>query len=42
MSFRLLDGFVDAGFNFIDTADVYSNGRRAIMAGSRRSSSANG
>ena len=24
MSFRLLDGFVDAGFNFIDTADVYS------------------
>lgn len=25
MSFRLLDGFVEAGFNFIDTADVYSN-----------------
>ncbi len=24
MSHRLLDGFVDAGFNFIDTADVYS------------------
>jgi aryl-alcohol dehydrogenase-like predicted oxidoreductase len=24
MSFRLLDGFVDAGCNFIDTADVYS------------------
>lgn len=24
-SFRLLDGFVDAGFNGIDTADVYSN-----------------
>jgi aryl-alcohol dehydrogenase-like predicted oxidoreductase len=24
MSFRLLDGFVDAGFDFIDTADVYS------------------
>ncbi len=24
MSFKLLDGFVDAGFNFIDTADVYS------------------
>ena len=24
MSFRLLDGFVEAGFNFIDTADVYS------------------
>ncbi|WP_102960182.1 aldo/keto reductase [Mangrovicella endophytica] len=24
-SFRLLDGFVDAGFNAIDTADVYSS-----------------
>jgi aryl-alcohol dehydrogenase-like predicted oxidoreductase len=24
MSFALLDAFVDAGFNFIDTADVYS------------------
>jgi len=24
MSFRLLDGFLAAGFNFIDTADVYS------------------
>ncbi len=24
MSFRLLDGFLDAGFDFIDTADVYS------------------
>ena len=24
MSFRLLDAFVDAGFDFIDTADVYS------------------
>ncbi len=23
-SFRLLDAFIDAGFNFIDTADVYS------------------
>lgn len=23
-SFRLLDSFIDAGFNFIDTADVYS------------------
>lgn len=23
-SFRILDGFVDRGFNFIDTADVYS------------------
>jgi aryl-alcohol dehydrogenase-like predicted oxidoreductase len=25
MSFRLLDEFVDGGFNLIDTADVYSN-----------------
>lgn len=25
MSFKLLDAFVDAGFNFIDTADVYSH-----------------
>src|SRR3954452_2725357 len=24
MSFRLLDAFVDAGFEFIDTADVYA------------------
>src|SRR5207344_2424478 len=24
MSFKLLDGFVAAGFNFIDTADTYS------------------
>lgn len=24
MSFEILDGFIDAGFNFIDTADVYS------------------
>jgi aryl-alcohol dehydrogenase-like predicted oxidoreductase len=23
-SFKVLDAFVDAGFNFIDTADVYS------------------
>src|SRR5262245_51585968 len=23
-SFRILDGFVEAGFNLIDTADVYS------------------
>ena len=23
-SFEILDGFTDAGFNFIDTADVYS------------------
>lgn len=25
MSFKLLDAFVAAGFNFIDTADIYSN-----------------
>ncbi|KKW68327.1 alcohol dehydrogenase [Lampropedia cohaerens] len=25
MSHRLLDAFVDAGFNFVDTADIYSN-----------------
>ena len=24
-SFRLLDAWVDAGFNFVDTADVYSS-----------------
>ena len=24
MSFRLLDAWVDAGMNFVDTADVYS------------------
>ena len=23
-SFKLLDAFVDAGFNFVDTADAYS------------------
>ena len=27
-SFRLLDAFVDAGFDFIDTADVYSRWAR--------------
>lgn len=25
MSHRLLDAFLDAGFNFVDTADIYSN-----------------
>jgi len=25
LSFRLLDAWVDAGFNFVDTADVYSS-----------------
>ena len=24
-SFKILDAFLDAGFNFIDTADIYSN-----------------
>ncbi|HYP70410.1 MAG TPA: aldo/keto reductase, partial [Variovorax sp.] len=24
LSFRMLDAWVDAGFNFVDTADVYS------------------
>src|SRR3984885_4383190 len=24
-SFKVLDGFVDAGFSFIDTADIYSS-----------------
>lgn len=24
-SFEILDGFIDAGFNFIDTADTYSH-----------------
>ncbi len=31
MSFALLDGFVAAGFDFVDTADGYSN----LGAGSR-------
>ena len=26
MSFKLLDAFIEAGFNFIDTADMYSLG----------------
>jgi len=33
MSFRVLDGFVDAGFNFIDTADVYSIGESEKLTG---------
>ena len=41
-SFKLLDAFVAAGFNAIDTADVYSRGRPAIRAASRRPSSATG
>ena len=49
-SFTLLDAFVDAGFNAIDTADVYSHwvagqqGRRSPKplsgAGSRRAAGA--
>ncbi len=35
-SFSLLDRLAEAGLNTIDTADVYSNGRRAIRAASRR------
>ena len=41
-SFALLDAFVDAGFDLIDTADVYSAWVPAIRAGSPRPSSANG
>ena len=41
-SFALLDAFLDAGFNFVDTADVYSAWWRATMVASRRPSSANG
>lgn len=33
MSFRLLDEFVDAGFNLIDTADVYSNWYKGNVGG---------
>ncbi len=33
LSFRLLDAFFAAGFNFIDTADVYRTGHRAIQGG---------
>jgi len=33
MSFRLLDGFVDAGYNFIDTADVYSRWHTGNVGG---------
>jgi aryl-alcohol dehydrogenase-like predicted oxidoreductase len=43
MSFRLLDGFVGAGFNAIDTADVYSKwvaghrGGESVAEAARRS-----
>jgi aryl-alcohol dehydrogenase-like predicted oxidoreductase len=33
LSFRLLDAWVDAGMNFIDTADVYSRGASETMVG---------
>ena len=42
MSFRLLDAFVAAGFNFIDTADVYSRWVPGNRAASRKRSSATG
>ena len=32
-SFKILDGFVDAGFNLIDTADVYSRWKRGNEGG---------
>jgi aryl-alcohol dehydrogenase-like predicted oxidoreductase len=32
-SFEILDGFVDAGFNFIDTADVYSRWKQGNEGG---------
>ena len=37
-SFELLDAFLDAGFNFIDTADVYSkwaSGKQRRRIGNR-------
>ena len=33
MSFRLLDAFVDAGFNLLDTADVYSRFAEGLQGG---------
>ncbi|RZK78506.1 MAG: aldo/keto reductase, partial [Pedobacter sp.] len=32
-SFKILDGFTDAGFNFIDTADVYSKWKPGNQGG---------
>ena len=32
-SFRLLDAWVDAGMNFVDTADVYSQGASEEIVG---------
>ena len=41
-SFELLDAFVAAGFNAIDTADVYSKGCPATGAANPKPSSAAG
>lgn len=41
-SFALLDAFVDAGFNMIDTADAYSGWCPAIAVANRKPSSAAG
>lgn len=41
-SFALLDAFFDAGFNAIDTADVYSAWWTGMRAASRKPSSENG
>ena len=41
-SFDLLDRFVDAGLNAIDTADAYSAGFPATRAANPKPSSANG
>ena len=41
-SFEVLDAYVDAGLNFIDTADVYSRWVPGHTAASRKRSSANG
>jgi aryl-alcohol dehydrogenase-like predicted oxidoreductase len=41
-SHQLLDAFVAAGFNFIDTADVYSRWFPGTAAGNRKRSWAGG
>ena len=41
-SFDLLDAFVDSGFDFIDTADVYSSLGPAIKAANLKPLSGNG
>ena len=41
-SFHVLDAFVDHGFNFIDTADVYSVSSLAIMVAKAKPSLVNG